>query len=173
MKLFPYKWYLGYWFTWLILTVVYFVFFFINEDITKLSSTIGLFVPIGPFSMYAMLNAPITGLLFIFTFLLADKFAFKYMGIKRSFTKITFNLYVLLFVTCFVDTIGFGSWLSLMLIFNQSPVGEEDKFNLFLQQYHIPVITNVVLLSALAIIAITLVRNMIKFKTFSISTDNS
>ena len=174
MKLFPYKWYLSYCFSWILLSVGYFATFFIAGE---LFPTLGLLVPIGPFSWLYVIGAPVTGLLFILTLIFADKVSFSILGIKKVITKIIFNLYLLLFVTCFIDTVGFGSWYSFMAVFGQTPWGSDSwaqkQYDLFAQQYHVPLISKLVLISILLIVGVALIRNAKKYRSLYIRQGES
>lgn len=146
-SLFPYKWYTSFWFSWLVLSIVYFFIVLALNGETSLVYIIGLFVPIGPFSAFFAPDGILLLILFIF---LTDALSWSF-GIKNVFSKIFFNVYILLFVTWAIESWFLGGWPSL--------VAFEWDNNVSSHPYLIA--ERLILFSFLLLIAIGIIRKII------------
>ncbi len=166
MKLFPYKWYLSYWFIWILVSIIYIGIFFITGELFR---SLGVIVPIGPFSWLYMLDAPVTGLVFILSIIFADKLAFSIIGIRRSVMKLIFNFYMLLFITFFIDSIIFGGWYSFIAIFDETgPIGDDGvpaAWTALVQSQPIVMISKLMWLSIILVLSISIIRNVFKYRS--------
>ena len=118
-KLFPYPWYLSFWFSLLAVTLVHAGFFALggifstNIAISAATRVLGLVTPLGPFGLDVALRSGAWPLLFAIIILalsFADLSA-KRFGLARG-KKVLFNAAALLALTFLADAMLYGGWLS-------------------------------------------------------------
>lgn len=113
------------WFWWLILTLVYLALFNslnspTGDTAAKVGALIGLFVPLGPYSIVK--SIPVLGipLLFLAVALVKGDDVF----FKDKVMKILFNLAMLLLFTMFMDFFLWGKWCSFDIWINTEIICE-------------------------------------------------
>ena len=112
-------------FWWIVLTIVYIVLLLSRAG--PLALFIGMFVPVGPFTLISLLSSPILlipsfGLIYFVIFRLGSNL-YKW-GINK-FLKLILIFLILLFLTMALDLFVYGTWQSLNLLEGKEISGHE------------------------------------------------
>jgi hypothetical protein len=130
-KIFPYPFYLSFWFWWLVLTVVYiFVMNVTNYEFSRTSALLGMFVPVGQYGALglatlatATILAPIVPVLVMLaTIIFSDYFLYKW-GVQSPLVKMLLILVLLFLLTLAVDVFTYHECISLSILKDPGSVG--------------------------------------------------